>query len=48
MGSSHAACLAMGKISGAELAALCDKGIIELMENDYVAPIADVLEGMGV
>ena len=29
-----------------KLAALCDKGIIELMENDYVAPIADVLEGM--
>ena len=27
-----------------KLAALCDKGIIELMENDYAAPIADVLE----
>ncbi len=29
-----------------KLAALCDKGIIELMENDYMAPIVDVLEKM--
>ncbi len=29
-----------------KLAALCDKGIIELMENDYAAPIADVLEAI--
>ncbi len=27
-----------------KLAALCDKGIIELMENDYVTSIADALE----
>ena len=28
------------------LAALCDKGIIELMENDYVSPAADAIEGL--
>ena len=31
----------------AKLAALCDKGIIELMENEYLDDAADILETLG-
>jgi hypothetical protein len=29
-----------------KLAALCDKGCIEMMENDYLAAAADKIEGL--
>ena len=29
-----------------KLTALMDKGVIELMENDYIAPAADAVEGL--
>ena len=29
-----------------KLAALMDKGVIELMENDYISPAADAIEGL--
>ena len=45
IGSAHARAIYSGEVSGMKLAALCDRGMIEAFEGDWLDEAAAKLEG---